>query len=326
VKNQGRIIGIVVLVVIFGALGAGYFQYIQPQFEQYGKDEKLRASLDETYNSLKDTFLGYKPELLMTAWQDKLQPWRGAREERATYFNYGDWFEHEKPAVDTARMIKFWYSDTANKMTQDFYMELYKKQNRYDNYPQDFRMALGVATDQEWQGRDVSEAEVVRNLDKLAYGLSACRLLLKHNVPQLSQIRLWTPRITEEYQQMLFAQTVGLQFTISTKDFVKMLDDLRTGDRYFSVDALKITYPYIGYNVEPQLQVSMLLSQTKYRKAFIDKSEGEPGAATAAGAARPGMGPASMLPPPRQAPPPPPEPGVVGKVWKWIKNNILFIH
>ena len=317
-KNKGRVIGITVLVVVFGALGAGYFQYIQPQFEQYGKDEKLRASLEETYNNLSQSFQGYKPELLMSAWQNKLQPWRAAREERAGYFGCGDWFEHEKPAKDSDRMVKFWYSDTANKMVQDFYTALYKKYGRYDTYPQDFRNALGVATDQEWQGRDVSDADVNRSLDKLAYGLSACRLLLKYNVPQVTQIRLWPQRVTDEYMQMLTAQTVGLQFTIATKDFVKMMDDLRTGDRYFAVDALRITYPYIAYNVEPQLQVSMLLSQARYRKGSIEKSEGEPGA--------PGKPAAALLPPRPPSAPPEAEPGALGKTWKWIKNNILVMH
>jgi hypothetical protein len=323
VKNKGRIIGIVVLLAIFSALGAGYFQYIKPQFEQYAADEKLRASLEATYTDLSGTFQGFQPELLMTAWQEKLQPWRGAREERAGYFNYGDWYDHEKPAKDSDRMVKFWYGDTANKMVQDFYGELYKKYGRYDTYPQDFRNALGVATDQEWQGRDVTDAEVIRNLDKLAYGLSVCRLLLKYNVPQVTQIRMWPPRITNEYEQMLIGQTVGLQFTVSTKDLVKMLDDLRTGDRYFSVDALKITYPYIAYNVEPQLQVSMLLSQANYRKAFIEKSEGDKGGA---GGAKPGGAVASIVPTRPPAAPLAPEPGAVGKVWKWIKNNLLYMH
>jgi len=322
VKDKGRIIGIVVLVAVFGALGGLYFKYIQPQFAQYDKDEKLRASLETTYKDLKQTFFGYKPELLIDAWQNKLQPWRAAREERAGYFNYGDWFDHEKPAQDTARMVKFWYSDTANKMAQDFYGELYKKWQRYDTYPQDFRSAFGAASDQEWQGRDVAVADVNRNLDKLAYGLSACRLLLKYNVPQVTQMRLWPPRIADEFKQMMNAQTIGLQFIIATKDFTKMMDDLRTGDRYFSVDALKITYPYIAYNVEPQLQVSMLLSQTRYRKAFIEKSETEQ---SAAGAAPAGAAAATaMRPPPATVPVE--EPGAVGKVWKWIKNNILYMH
>ena len=325
-KNKGRIIGTTVLALVFGALGFAYFQYIQPQFEQYKKDEKLRASLEDTYKSIQVAFQGYQPELLMNAWQNKLEPWRNARNERAAYFNYGDWFNHEKPAKDSDRMVKFWYSDTANKMAQDFYGELYKKYGRYDTYPQDFRAAVGAATDQEWQGRDVTDAEVNRNLEKMAYGLSVCRLLLKYNVPQVAQLRLWAPRITDEYAQMLLAQTAGVQFTISAKDLVKMLDDLRTGDRYFTVDALKITYPYIAYNVEPQLQVSMLLSQARYRKVFVENSEaaqGAPGAPVPGAPGVPGASPMPLRPP---GPPPLEEPGVIGSAWKWFKNNILYIH
>ena len=321
-KNQGSIIGAIVLIAILGGLGFGYFQYIQPQFDAYTKDEKLRASLDETFKHLEETFQGYKPELLMNAWQNKLQPWRAAREERAGYFNYGDWFIHDKPAQDSARMVKFWYSDTANKMTQDFYTELYKKFGRYDTYPQDLRTAVGAASDQDWQSRDVTDAEVVRNLDKLAYGLSACRFLLKYNVPQVTQLRLWPPRIAEEYAQMLVVQTVGVQFSITAKDLVKMMDDLRTGDRYFTVDAIKVTYPYIAYKVEPQLQVSMLMSQAFYRKPFIEKSENSAGAA---GVGQPGMGPAAVVPA-RPNLPPPEEPGAIGTAWKWFKNNVLYIH
>ena len=99
-------------------------------------------------------------------------------------------------------------------------------------------------------------------------------------------------------------------------------------DRYFSVDGMKITYPYIAYNVEPQLQVQMLLTQANYRKAFVEGADKEgaapPGAPGAPGAAPGGF--AALQRPTDVQRAPVEEPGVFGKAWKWFKTNVLVMH
>ncbi len=322
-NNRGTIIAASVLVAVFAALGAFAYFFVKPLFDEYKEDERLRQSLEQTLVNLRDNFHGYSPELLMNAWQDKMQPWRAARVERSAYFNFGDWYEREQPPED-ARMRKYWYVEATGKMLQDLYTEIYAKVNRYDAYPQDIRRTFNVATEQDWQGRDVSDDEIARNMDRLAFGVSVCRFLLGNNVTQVGGMSLWPRRFAKEYGDMLAMQTVGLQFTIATRDLVKMLEDLRMSDRYFCVDGIKITYPYIAYNVEPQLQVQMLLSQAFYRRQFV-----EGGGAAGGGAA----GPAGVSPelvafrrPSEVERAPVVEPGVFGKAWRWFKQNILVMH
>ena len=322
-KNKSAIIGTLVLLAIFAGLGAGWYLYVKPKFDQFKQDERMQASLEETYKKLNESFGGFKPELLMDQWSKNLQPWRQARTERSAYFNYGDWYEHEK-APQEARMLKFWYGEASDKMMQDLYAKIYAKLGRYDTYPQDIRTMLNVAMEQDWQGRDVTDKEIDDNLANLAFGIKVVELLLDNNVSQLAAMSVWPKRIAGEYAEMIAIQTVGLQFSASMRDFVKLMETLRQEERYFSVDGIKITYPYIGYNVEPQIQVQLLLSQSNYLKNRVESGEGDakPGA--------PGGGPAMPQMPGgkkgevQQAPVA--EAGAVAKAWKWFKNNVLYIH
>lgn len=328
-NNKATIIAASVLVAVFAALGAFAYFFVKPLFDQYQEDERLRQSLEQTLVNLRDNFHGYSPELLMNSWQEKMEPWRAARLERSGYFNFGDWYDREQPPEE-ARMRKYWYVEVTAKMLQDLYTEIYAKVNRYDAYPQDIRQTFNVATEQDWQGRDVSDAEITNNLDRLAFGVSVCRFLLRNNVTQVGGMSMWPRRIAKEHGDMLAMQTVGLQFTIATRDLVKMLEDLRMADRYFNVDGIKITYPYIAYNVEPQLQVQMLLSQARYRREFVEGG----GAGAGPGAGAGGTGPggvnqellASFQRPTEVERAPIAEPGVFGKAWRWFKQNILVMH
>ncbi|NLV40187.1 MAG: hypothetical protein GXY15_03030 [Candidatus Hydrogenedentes bacterium] len=326
-NNKNAIIGVLVLTAVFGALGAGAYFFAKPMFDQYKEDERLRQSLEQTLTSLRDNFQGYVPDLLINGWQEKMQPWRDARTERSAYFSFGDWFDTEKPPVE-ARLRKFWYVEVTNKAIQDFWTEVYAKTRSYETFPQDVRKLFGVAAEQDWQGRDVTDAEIERNMFQLSFGLSACRFFLKNNVTQMSNMSIWPRRTAKEYGDMLAMQTLGAQLTIPARDLVKMFEELRMADRYFSVDGMKITYPYIAYNVEPQLQVQMLLTQANYRKQFVEGSDkadaAAPGAPGAPGAAPAGF--AALQRPTDVQREPVAEPGAIGKAWKWFKRTVLVMH
>ena len=136
---------------------------------------------------------------------------------------------------------------------------------------------------------------------------------------------------------LLVLRSTGAFVEMTMKNLVKFIeDDLRTADRYFTVDALRISYPYIAYDVKPQLQVRMLITQAIYktRSPGGRPATGAPAAdgAPGIGAGLDGVTQAQQLfrsmkgrgGSSRRAPAE--EPGVVGKAWKWFKRTVLYTN
>jgi len=308
-KYQAQIIGVVALCCVLGAMGAAWQFYFKETFEQYRADDAMREALERSLKQLEETFQGYKPDLLINEWQNKLQPWRNAREERAVYFNFGDWFEIDI-VPDETRMLKFWYNEELDKMTMALYRMIYEKMGGYDRFPQDIPGLFNI------QREDVTNMEQVRiNLAYMSFATSVTEFLLNANVTHVESIVNWPRRIPSLFSQLLALQTVGLSFTMPARDLARMLDDLRQQPRYFTVEGIKITYPYIAYAAEPQLNVSLLLTQANYRKP-----PEEPEGAAAAGAPGRGMAPA------RPIVARPKEPGAFSKAWTWFKRNVLYMN
>ncbi|HOQ90289.1 MAG TPA: hypothetical protein PLO53_04555 [Candidatus Hydrogenedentes bacterium] len=317
------IIGVVVLLAVFGALGGVWLMFVQPMFDQYKQDERTRQSLEETLDKLRETFAGYKPELMLDLWQRSLQPWRDAREERAKYFNLADWTKYEGQPEE-GRMKKFWYFDEINRIVKEFYEKVYAKRGNYNAFPKNPLDMFNTPGQQQYQTRDITDKEIADNLSELTFGLKMCEFLLEHNVTQVNDMVLWPAWISKDHAEILGMKTVGIECVMTMRDLAKLMDDMRTADRYFSVNAIKITYPYIAYNVEPQLNISMIVSQANYLKRKVEQSE-KAAAPAAGGPAGPGMPPGvAGRPQVQQAPVE--EPSAVSKAWKWFKNNVLYIH
>jgi len=313
-KNKETIIGLVAVVAVLALLGAAWQFHFKAIFQGYKEDDKLRETLEKTYSQLEETFQGYKPELLINEWQNHMQPWRAAREERSAYFNFGDWFDVEfKP--DENRMLKFWYTEESEKMLRDLYTKVYQSMNGYDRFPQNIRAIMNVQTSDEWGNKDPQPFEVELNLNYLSFAQSLTNFLLDDaKVSSVSAISMWPRRIPGTFMGLLGLQTVGLQVTMTAKNLINMLDKMRQEPRYFSFEAIKITYPYIAYNVEPQLNVSFLLTQAMYIKP---PDEAENAAGGGAIAARPAARPAVTTAE---------EPSAFSKAWVWFKRNILYMN
>lgn len=312
-KYKEQIIGVIVLVAVFGAMGAAWQFHFKEIFDGYKQDDKLRETLESTYDQLAETFQGYKPELLINEWQNYVQPWRNAREERAGYFNLGDWFDVEF-TPDENRMLKFWYTEESEKMLRDLYTKVYEKMGGYDRFPQDMRSILKVQTVEDWGGKDITPFEIELNLNYLSFGQSLTEFLLDSRMTSVSALSIWPRRVPGLYAGLLEFQTVGVQCTITAKDLVNMLDKLRQEPRYFSVEAMKISYAYIAYNVEPQLNVSMLISQARY---ITPKDETETPMASRPVAARDAAGARVSTTA---------EEGMFSKAWRWFKRTVLVMN
>ena len=312
-KHKEQIIGIVVLVVVFAIMGAVWQFHFKEIFQGYQEDDKLRETLEKAHSQLEEAFQGYKPELLINEWQNHLQPWRMAREERSAYFNLGDWYDVEFEP-DEERMLKFWYNDELDKMLRELYTKVYERMGGYDRFPQNIRAIMNVQSSEEWGNRDPSPEEVKVNLKHISFAQSLTEFLLDANVSSVSAISMWPRRIPQKFMELLGLQTVGVQCTMTTKDLVKMLDKYRQELRYFNFDAIKITYPYIAYNVEPQVNVRFLVTQALYRKP-ADETQGAVGARAAASRT-----------PARTSVKTVEEPGMFSKGWTWFKRNVLYMN
>lgn len=312
-KYKAQIMGVVVLVAVFGVLLGVWQFYFKEIFEGYKQDDRLRDSLEKTLNQLKEDFQGYKPELLIEEWRSKVQPWRDAREERGRFFNFGDWYQIELVRQES-RMLKFWYTDELNKRMSDLYMRITSRIGNFPISQDELRRKLDVSDKAE----DITWDQVEVNFRKLNFGTRLINWLMDSNVTSIKDIVIWPRRIPENYADMIAVQSVGLHITMTTKDFVKMMDGLRQETRYFTVDNIRISYPYIAWQVEPQLDIELIVSQANYRRP-PDPQEPTVSPAARAQAQPEGV---SME---RRRRREEIEETAGQKIWRWFRQNILYM-
>lgn len=334
--NRGTIISVLVLVLALGAFGAVYQFYFKPKLEAYKLDEQLEARLQTAYDEVTEMFAGRDPEMLVRAWRDEIQPWREAYAQRTSFFSWGNWNVHE-PIPQEGPILKFWYEEQSNKMLFELYEKVGQNFGNYALFPADIRRDLGVRTVDELN--EDTEQAISWELTKLNYGITMSNLLMNAKATSIQHIYLWPPRQDPAHNQLLRLRTMGLAFTMSSRDLVAFIEEqFRLANRYFNIDGIRITYPYIAYNAEPQLQVEMLVTQANY----AGRPSGSPPPAMQPGtmAAPPGMPgtaadvyAASGIPETpesfasrRQQQEPQPEPGMFGRAWKWFKRHYLYMN
>lgn len=316
-KYKAQIIAIVLLAAVFGAMFGVWQFYYKEIFDGYKQDERLREALESTLRELQEDFQGYKPELLIEEWQNKIQPWKNARDERSRYFNFGGWYDVDLTPPE-ARILKFWYTEETNKILYDVYTKVYQKLGAYDRFPGDLREIMRAAKEDDWAGRNVDWNEVKYNLELLTFGVNLTNMILDANVTSVKEVSVWPRRIPENFAELLALQTIGLHFTITTRDLVKLMEKLSQESRFFTVDALKVSYPYIAYAVEPQLEVQMLLTQANYRPP----AEPQDAPAMVASEAGPGAQPEISS---RRRQGDDYQETFGQRAWRWFRQTILYM-
>jgi len=263
--SRSQIIGGGILLLTLAAFGAVYQFYFREKLEKYKRDELFKQTLEQKFNDLRNDFSGVKPEVITSAWRSQIQPWRDAVGQRSDFFNFGGWFEHERPPED-GPMVRFWYDEESNKMIWDLY-----QLGNYQRFPADIREMFGVETISELQGRNVTREFVNSQLAVLSFGISAAELMLNANVRQVNRIVIWPTEKPSNANNLLNRVRIGFDFMMYAEDLVEFIEELRTSERYFSVDALKMYYPNIAWDARPELNVKMVLSQTN----FLEQNYGE---------------------------------------------------
>ncbi len=219
-------------------------------------------------------------------------------------------------------------------MVRDLYQKVGEAMGRYDLFPRDVFADLQVSTVDDWVGVDVTERNANQELARLSYGISIYELLLDAKAAQIVDVEIWPQRTEQKHSNLLNLQTVGLRFSMSTRNLVELLEDLRVSDQFFTVEAMRVQYPYIAYQTEPALQVEMLLTQANYK---APSGGGAPPMMAAAGQGgqqpqtarelfmQRGGGFRGGMRPGEPAEPEEP-PGAIKRAWTWFKRNVLYMH
>jgi len=253
-----------------------------------------------------------------------VQPWKDAVLDRGKFFNDGGWWEHTKPTPEVP-ILRFWYDEQMQKeLTKLYNTDVAAAQGQgLQMFPQyvDLLKEFKVATlaDLQTLNTDVTAQDINRELGKLAFGMNVCRMLLKAKAVGISQVWLWPGRELKEQEGLIRLWTVGLDVAMDMKSLVNFIEStLRTGPRYFTIEGIKIQYPYVGYNVEPMLRVQMLLTSA----TFIEAKAGTLDNGTVGGNV---VNTYNLKGGANAAKPPPEAPTGLEAWWKWFLRDILYI-
>jgi len=324
--SRERIISGLVAFLVIASFGGVYQFYFREKLATYVRDENFKTSLDTLYNSLRNDFQETRPEDLISAWNSAVQPWNEAIIDRGRYFTFSNWLDHEKPSKEEP-ILRFWYDRQVQAMLTKLYSDLAQAPGLtyYPQYNEVINM-FRIPTLEDWKGVEVTEREINTELSQLAFGINAMKLLATNRATAIESVTLWPVRQVKEQEGLLRLRTTGMKFRMNMRDFTRFIDNtLRTGDRYFTIDGIKIIYPYIAYNIEPQLQVEMLLTQATFVESALN-SEG--GARTINPANANPADVTSGLNLNRKAGAgqiPIEEDGAITRAWKWFKLNVLFM-
>jgi hypothetical protein len=256
-----------------------------------------------------------------------VESWKDAITTRLPYFDDSEWREYEKPPEDVF-ILQFWYGEQTAAMTEELWEKAQKKYGAqvYQSIPMDVQTMLGVAYAEQWQGYDITTKLVGEQLERLRYGISLIELLMDGNAKYIRQVSLYDNVPSNFVGASLENSRVGLAFNMEMEDLVKFLDKMRMSDKYFNVEAIKVSHPYIMMKYEPVMDVEMILRRAR-PTASGTPIEGGGAAVSGAPAAPPllgGLGGAR-----RSATTSDddegvePEPTGFGKFWKWFKRTVL---
>lgn len=269
--TKGRIINAVFVLSVLGIALSVYLFYFKEKLETYSQDKELGKNLQRALDTLTEDFAGRDPEWLSTQWRTNIPTWTTTITNRANYFSYGDWTA-DIPQAEEERTLKFWYDEVMRKMVMEFYTtEVYPK-IRPDLFPDynQFLASVRVETLDQWANQDIGIKRVNLQLTNLTFGFAAANLLLDHNVSSVTSLNCLPPVTVNELNGITQKRTIDTVFTTTAENLVELLETLRISDRYFTVEALKVQYPYIASPYEPQLQVAMVLTQSAFNKKKLE--------------------------------------------------------
>lgn len=321
--SKEQIIFVLVILSLMGVCGGVTYFYFWEKLQVYAKDVKTEEHLVATLDEFEKTFHKTQPKVLISAIQAQVQPWNEARNRWGAVFNMEGVLDRFKPRPEE-QFAKFWYDEESTRLLGELRMKILQTQPNLF-FPQDVHTLFGVPRLEDWKTREeVTEATARKALTKLSLGITVFEWLLEHRVIAINAINIWEPRKEQRFGDIVRLRTVGLSFRMGLKDVVNLIESFSALDRYITVDGISITWMQPWY--EPQLEVELLVTQALWTPPDR-RPAGRQGVVAAAAGAQPAMGVPAVATAVRNTPAQvPTEPGFFGKIWRWIKQNILIMH
>lgn len=273
--RKGYFLLVAVLLVCAACTVAVYQFYVKERLKDLGaherEEEKLRAKILE----LEDTFFQTKPEVVLTEWREKTQPWADAVDRRSEFFNLGE--APVRVEIPEEKIPKFYYPEEYKKLEDELYAYAAEKRCTLGNLR--FR---DVRLPDSLRGQNPSPTQVSGWLTRYGFGAAATRLVIDSGATSISQLEVWPARkVMAGRSGIVILRTVGSRISISNENLVKFIESMRSSDRYFSIETIKITNRTLR-NPDAELSVDFVLSQARFVPAFR-ASDGSSSVVAAAG-------------------------------------------
>jgi hypothetical protein len=274
--SKEYIMALSALIAVLGAVGGGYQFYYRERLDEYKKNIQDEAKFTGVLSALETKFDFCPPEKLIAAVNGEVNPMVEELHRRASFFQVSDLREIQP--IPEGKMLAFYYREEFDRLFREF------RQQAVASYPTcvyPFDIVFGAPRPEEFTGIEVSKLEVATALRKITFGLSMMSLLMQSKAAYITDVQLWNPLTTPN---RLFTQyTVGLSFAMMTKDLVAFLDKLRVGEifgqqRYARVNALSIQNKYMRWQIEPPVEVQMVVT---FAQANVDQNAPIEGGETA---------------------------------------------
>ncbi len=319
---------IIVFCMVAGIVGGTYAVWVfalEERFALYAENAQQLEAYRSSFERLESSFGGVTPDSLLNRIREATPAWEQALDERGAYFDASEWIEIEQPPEE---LLRFWYEETTDQMVLDFATEVFETNPNF-LFPENanvrqivyeglFREQLGVPTFDELRGQSVNSENVSTWMRELSFGISLYQFLVDNGVFQVQELSVGEDQRPQVLGRLLFTRTVGVKLRTTLDNLVDMLNELREADRWFHVDGMRISQPFIAQRGGPPvLNVEMLLTQASYVPRPDEERTG--GAAGLSMAALQQQGAPARRTAAAQ------EPSAISQWWTWFRRNVLYM-
>ena len=255
--NKGLVIAIVLLISALLGMAALYQFYVRVMIEDLQQKQTDREQIEQKLNDLETMFYNTKPEVIIKTWRQETQPWADAVYRRTDFFQLRD--TPDPIDVPENKIPKFFYAD-----------EFPKLEERLLDYVDEKRCAIpggltfGAPSPDSLTGSNPSEEEVEKWLNDYEYGAYIIRFVADSGASRIFELKIWPSKTfltgstgTIEHRR------IGFTVSLTYEELVSFLENMRTSDRYFSVDSLKLTNSTLR-NPNAELTAKMIVAQTHF--------------------------------------------------------------